>query len=78
MNGTTCKVEIAGALPNVFQRESCAGDLFGRHVRAGLLVCGHDNFEVKLPNFEGLVQPEPARRSSSAGKWKIVGRSPPN
>ncbi|RXG90927.1 ABC transporter ATP-binding protein [Bradyrhizobium vignae] len=93
MNGTTCKVEIAGAgnvqalainveaigrptvlslrpervqlnptpgtLPNIFSAEVAEVIYLGDHVRTRVSVCGHNDFVIKLPNSEGLVQLEP-------------------
>lgn len=48
-----------GSLPNVFSAQVAEVIYLGDHVRTRLSVCGHDDFVVKLPNSEGVVQVEP-------------------
>lgn len=56
----------SGTLPNVSSAKVAQVIYLANHVRIG--VYGHNNFEVKLPNFEGLVQPEPGAGISLG--WK--------
>ncbi|WP_456748737.1 ABC transporter ATP-binding protein [Bradyrhizobium sp. USDA 4354] len=48
-----------GSLPNVFSARVAEVIYLGDHVRARVSVCGHDDFVIKLPNSEGVVQVEP-------------------
>lgn len=48
-----------GSLPNVFSAQVAEVIYLGDHVRARVSVCGQDDFVVKLPNSEGVVQIEP-------------------
>ncbi|MGY4334764.1 putative spermidine/putrescine transport system ATP-binding protein [Bradyrhizobium sp. LB7.2] len=48
-----------GSLPNVFSAQVAEVIYLGDHVRTRVSVCGHDDFVVKLPNSEGVVQVEP-------------------
>ncbi|TWB46996.1 putative spermidine/putrescine transport system ATP-binding protein [Bradyrhizobium sacchari] len=48
-----------GALPNVFSAQVAEVIYLGDHVRTRVSLCGHDDFVIKLPNSEGLVQLEP-------------------
>ncbi|WP_128948611.1 ABC transporter ATP-binding protein [Bradyrhizobium nanningense] len=48
-----------GSLPNVFSAQVAEVIYLGDHVRTRLSVCGHDDFVVKLPSSEGVVQVEP-------------------
>ncbi|WP_373568255.1 ABC transporter ATP-binding protein [Bradyrhizobium cajani] len=47
-----------GSLPNVFSAQVAEVIYLGDHVRARISVCGQDDFVIKLPNSEGLVQLE--------------------
>ncbi|WP_316399344.1 TOBE domain-containing protein [Bradyrhizobium sp. 33ap4] len=40
----------------------------GDHVRTRVSVCGHDDFVIKLPNSEGVVQLEPGATTTIG--WK--------
>ncbi|MGY4447414.1 putative spermidine/putrescine transport system ATP-binding protein [Bradyrhizobium sp. i1.3.1] len=48
-----------GALPNIFSAQVAEVIYLGDHVRTRVSVCGHDDFVIKLPNAEGLVQLQP-------------------
>ncbi|MGY3361779.1 ABC-type Fe3+/spermidine/putrescine transport system ATPase subunit [Bradyrhizobium sp. GM0.4] len=48
-----------GSLPNVFSARVAEVIYLGDHVRARVSVCGHDDFVIKLPNSEGVIQLEP-------------------
>ncbi|MCC8940187.1 ABC transporter ATP-binding protein [Bradyrhizobium sp. Arg68] len=48
-----------GSLPNVLSARVAEVIYLGDHVRIRVSVCGHDDFVVKLPNTEGVVQLEP-------------------
>ncbi|MGY4426181.1 putative spermidine/putrescine transport system ATP-binding protein [Bradyrhizobium sp. JR6.1] len=48
-----------GSLPNVFSARVAEVIYLGDHVRTRVSVCGHDDFVIKLPNSEGVVQLEP-------------------
>ncbi|SFQ25531.1 putative spermidine/putrescine transport system ATP-binding protein [Bradyrhizobium sp. Ghvi] len=47
-----------GSLPNIFAAEVAEVIYLGDHVRARVSVCGRDDFVVKLPNSECVVQIE--------------------
>ncbi|MGY4408330.1 putative spermidine/putrescine transport system ATP-binding protein [Bradyrhizobium sp. LB7.1] len=47
-----------GSLPNVFGALVAEVIYLGDHVRARVSVCGHDDFVIKLPNSDGVVQLE--------------------
>ncbi|WP_342713482.1 ABC transporter ATP-binding protein [Bradyrhizobium sp. B124] len=57
-----------GALPNIFSARVAEVIYLGDHVRACVSVCGHDDFVIKLPNSEGVVQLEPGTAISIG--WK--------
>ncbi|WP_354124745.1 ABC transporter ATP-binding protein [Bradyrhizobium sp. LA6.10] len=48
-----------GSLPNTFSARIAELIYLGDHLRARVSVCGHDDFVIKLPNSEGVVQLEP-------------------
>ncbi|WP_229172515.1 ABC transporter ATP-binding protein [Bradyrhizobium altum] len=50
---------VPGSLPNVFSARVTELIYLGDHVRARVSLYSHDDFVVKLPNSEGLVQLEP-------------------
>ncbi|MEY9104493.1 putative spermidine/putrescine transport system ATP-binding protein [Bradyrhizobium yuanmingense] len=50
---------MPGSLPNVFSVRVAEVIYLGDHVRARVSVCGHDDFVIKLPNSEGVVNVEP-------------------
>ncbi|WP_253609768.1 MULTISPECIES: ABC transporter ATP-binding protein [unclassified Bradyrhizobium] len=60
---------MPGLLPNVFGARVMEVIYLGDHVRTRVSVCGHDDFVIKLPNSEGLVQLEPG--ASITVGWKI-------
>lgn len=45
-----------GSLPNIFNARVEELIYLGDHVRARVAVCGRDDFVIKLPNSEGMVQ----------------------
>ncbi|SCB55904.1 putative spermidine/putrescine transport system ATP-binding protein [Bradyrhizobium shewense] len=47
-----------GSFPNVFSARVAEVIYLGDHVRVRASVCGHDDFVIKLPNSEGIVQLE--------------------
>ena len=49
----------AGSMPNLFNAEVRELIYLGDHVRTRVSVCGHEDFVVKLPNFDGAEQFEP-------------------
>jgi putative spermidine/putrescine transport system ATP-binding protein len=55
-------------VPNVFSAEVRELIYLGDHVRTRVAVCGHDDFVVKLPNSEGVVQFEPGAKITIG--WK--------
>uniref|UniRef100_UPI00056713B4 TOBE domain-containing protein n=1 Tax=Bradyrhizobium sp. WSM1743 TaxID=318996 RepID=UPI00056713B4 len=48
-----------GSLPNIFGAHVAEVIYLGDHVRARILLCGQDDFVIKLPNSDGVVQLEP-------------------
>ncbi|UFW44927.1 ABC transporter ATP-binding protein [Bradyrhizobium sp. WSM471] len=50
---------VPGSLPNVFNARVTDLIYLGDHVRTRVSVCGHDDFVIKLPNSDGVVQVEP-------------------
>ncbi|MBZ9603062.1 ABC transporter ATP-binding protein [Phyllobacterium chamaecytisi] len=48
-----------GSLPNIFKAQVAEVIYLGDHVRIRVSVCGHDDFVIKLPNSEGVVQLDP-------------------
>ncbi|MET4484113.1 ABC transporter ATP-binding protein [Bradyrhizobium sp. F1.13.3] len=57
-----------GSLPNTFSARVMELIYLGDHLRARVSVCGHDDFVIKLPNSEGVVQLEPGTTISIG--WK--------
>ena len=64
-----------GSLPNIFSARVAEVIYLGDHVRARISVGAHDNFVIKLPNSEGVVQLAPGAAITSDGRRRIVGRS---
>lgn len=58
-----------GSLPNIFSARVEEVIYLGDHVRARVLVCGHDDFVIKLPNSESVVQVEPGAPITIG--WKV-------
>jgi len=48
-----------GSLPNVFGAQIAEVIYLGDHVRARISVCDQNDFVIKLPNSDGVVQLEP-------------------
>ncbi|MDF0581983.1 ABC transporter ATP-binding protein [Bradyrhizobium yuanmingense] len=58
-----------GSLPNVFSANVAEVIYLGDHVRARVCVCGQDDFVIKLPNSESVVQLEPGAAITVG--WKV-------
>jgi putative spermidine/putrescine transport system ATP-binding protein len=58
----------AGSMPNLFNAEVRELIYLGDHVRTRVSVCGHEDFVVKLPNFDGAAQFEPGAKITVG--WK--------
>lgn len=50
---------IPGSLPNIFRARVEEVIYLGDHIRARMTVCGHDDFMVKISNWEGAVHVKP-------------------
>lgn len=57
-----------GSLPNVFSAQVAEVIYLGDHMRVRVVVCGQDDFVIKLPNSESVVQVEPG--ASITIGWK--------